>query len=383
MSSPPAAESVDIPLRVKKMTALSGEVPAPPKPLQDASGYTKDRLELGLEYANAVIRINGRNLSPIGRRTLSIYKEACTQLLLLNEGDYMDIKGVEKVRSELLGTIRMFEESRAYKACLTVTESKHSEELAKEILRLQRTTFYARYGDVFGDARKLLRHEAEAGKVTVWSGLNQRYWTTISKTLIAEKPWFIRDHPRYPENPQTWVATHALQMRTDELCGPNPRDEGKVNKEIHEEIHKALAQRLRSERKSREMSSRVASAELDGEMERAKRQKREWDRLQNITSNVHSLKVAYENSWGKMLPPVNPTADPWMGGMESEPALESASESEFEPEHKPTPSSSPTPEMMDVIEPDTIMGLGDGIGDGDIQLGGSDSEYEPEEYNMY
>ncbi|ELR04062.1 hypothetical protein GMDG_06571 [Pseudogymnoascus destructans 20631-21] len=338
MSSPPAAESVDIPLRVKKMTALSGEVPAPPKPLQDASGYTKDRLELGLEYANAVIRINGRNLSPIGRRTLSIYKEACTQLLLLNEGDYMDIKGVEKVRSELLGTIRMFEESRAYKACLTVTESKHSEELAKEILRLQRTTFYARYGDVFGDARKLLRHEAEAGKVTVWSGLNQRYWTTISKTLIAEKPWYerlLRREQVYDECPthltmvetcnrlrfqtddmiaaiyhyaqrnellhanllpiirdgnysdlatmlqkdyvhvpcivqagvilekvllnviETMIniATHALQMRTDELCGPNPRDEGKVNKEIHEEIHKALAQRLRSERKSREMSS--------------------------------------------------------------------------------------------------------------------------------
>ncbi|OBT80753.1 hypothetical protein VF21_00138 [Pseudogymnoascus sp. 05NY08] len=506
MSSPPAPESVDIPLRVQKRTAPSGEVPAPPQPLQDASGYTKDRLELGLEYANAVLLINGRNLPPIGRRTLSLYKEACTQLLLLNEGGYTDIKGVEKVRSELLGTIRMFEESRKYKPCLSVARSKDEAELAEEIMRLQRTAFYARYGDVFGEACKLLRHEAEAGKVTGWSGLNHRYWTTISKLLVDEKPWykrlhkgepvydecpthltvietckrlgfetddmiaaiyhyaqrnellhsnllplikdgnytdlaimlqkdyvhvpcvveageviqeklflnvieaminvwFIKDDPEAPENPQTWVATKALKMRAGQLRGPSPRDEAKVNKEITEEIHKALARRLRSERKSREMSAvfesaliladpkkrvkRVASAELEGEMEGAKRQKREWDKLENLTWNVHSLKVAYEDTWGEFLPPAIPLADPWLDGMEyepspePEPAPESASESESEPAHKHTPSPSPTPEIMNIVEPDVIMGLGGGIEDGDIELGGTDSEDEPQEYDMY
>ncbi|OBT88064.1 hypothetical protein VE02_03619 [Pseudogymnoascus sp. 03VT05] len=257
MSSPPASESVGIPLRVQKRPAPSEKVPAPPQPLQHASGYTKSRLEQGLEYANAVLLINGTNLPPIGRRTLSLYKEACTQLILLNEGEYTDIKGVEKVRSELLGTIRMFEESRKYKPCLSVANSKDEAELAREIMRFQRTAFYARYGDVFGEACKLLRHEAEAGKVTGWSGLNKHYWRLEAGEVIQEKvllnvietminTWFIRDDPNHPLNPQTWDATHALKKLTEALCKPNPRDrdEDKVNKAIHSEITKALTQRL-------------------------------------------------------------------------------------------------------------------------------------------
>ena len=49
---------------------------------------------------------------------------------------------------------------------------------------VERTAFYALYGDIFGETYRTLRYEAEAGKVTGWSGLNQRYWTSISKTLI-------------------------------------------------------------------------------------------------------------------------------------------------------------------------------------------------------
>lgn len=421
------------------------EVPPPPQPLRDAAGYTKGRIKFGLAYADAVLRVNRRNLSPIGRRTISIYKEACLQLLSLGERDYSDVEGVEEVRLELLGTVRIFEESRAYKACLTITETKDAEELANELLRLQRTAFYARYGDIFEEICRILRHEAEAGKVTGWSGLNHQYWTSISKTLIEERPWyqrlhkgenvyekcpthltiietchrlgfqtddmlaaiyhyaqrnellhanllpmirdgnyadlamtlkkdyvhvpcivqageiiqenvllnvieaminlwFVRDDRRHPENPQTWVATEALKMRTDELCGPNPQGDGKINKAINEEINKALARQMRAERRSRELSGifetdlmisdpkkrvkRVASAELEGELERAKRQRREWDKLQNITNNVHTMKMAYEDTWGALLPPANSIADPWMDGLDLEPEAESASDAE-------------------------------------------------------
>ena len=34
---------------------------------------------------------------------------------------------------------------------------------------------YARYGDIFGEACRMLRPEAELSKVTGWSGLSQRY----------------------------------------------------------------------------------------------------------------------------------------------------------------------------------------------------------------
>ncbi|KFY33634.1 hypothetical protein V494_07452 [Pseudogymnoascus sp. VKM F-4513 (FW-928)] len=443
MSSPPASE---VSIRVRKRgDTLPGcqEIPPPSQPLQNAAGYTHDRIQLGLHYADAVIRVNGRNLSPIGRRTLSIYRDACLQLLSLDEKDYSDVERLEEVRRELLGTVRMFEESRAYKACLAITKTKDAEELSNELLRLLQTAFYARYGDIFGEACRILRHEAEAGKVIGWSGLNKRYWTSISKTLIEEKPWyerlhkgedvydqcpthltvietchrlgfktddmlaaiyhyaqrnellhtnllpmirdgnyadlamtlkndyvqvpcivqdgeviqekvllnvieamidlwFVRDDPDYPENPQAWVATNALKMRARELRGPNPQDEGKVNKAINEEINKALARRMRAERRSREISGifesdliisdpkkrvkRVASADLEGELKRAKRQKREWDKLQRITSNVYTMKEAYEDMWGEFLPPANPIHDPSLDGLDPEPEDEPADE---------------------------------------------------------
>lgn len=49
---------------------------------------------------------------------------------------------------------------------------------------VERPTFSSRCGDIFREACGTLRHEAEAGKVTGLSGLNQQYWTSISKTLI-------------------------------------------------------------------------------------------------------------------------------------------------------------------------------------------------------
>lgn len=60
-----------------------------------------------------------------------------------------------EVRLEF-GSVRILEESRAYKARLSITETKDAEELLNELLRLQRTVFYARYGDIFGEACRTL-----------------------------------------------------------------------------------------------------------------------------------------------------------------------------------------------------------------------------------
>jgi hypothetical protein len=39
----------------------------------------------------------------------------------------------------------------------------------------------------------------------------------------------------------------------------------------------------------------MSPVELKAGLERAKRQKKQWDKLENLTSNVHSRKVAYED----------------------------------------------------------------------------------------
>lgn len=39
----------------------------------------------------------------------------------------------------------------------------------------------------------------------------------------------------------------------------------------------------------------ILSVELKAGLERAKRQTKEWDKLENLTSKVHPRKVAYED----------------------------------------------------------------------------------------
>ena len=55
---------------------------------------------------------------------------------------------------------------------------------------------------------------------------------------------------------------------------------------------------------------RVASSELEEEVARAKRQKKDWDRLQNLMWQVRKMSETYNADWGTDLPPLVPHADP-------------------------------------------------------------------------
>lgn len=160
---------------------LPQEILDPPKPLQNAANYDRKRMGNALLYVESTLRNLTRKLSPIGMRALLLYKDACARFLEMEVREMFDKKDedLEAARAELIATIRMYEQSMQFTACLKVTRSPDAQTLQDELLNLQRTAFYARYGELFAVVCRQLKHEAEAKKVEGWQSLHYKYWTEI------------------------------------------------------------------------------------------------------------------------------------------------------------------------------------------------------------
>jgi hypothetical protein len=190
------------------------EILESPKPLKDAGAYDEQRLKQGLKYADWALRNMERKLSPIGARGLMLYKEACARLLDLDEGKTCE-EGedtMQEVRDEYLGTIRIYERSIQFTACLRTTRTADAQSLQDELVKLQRLAFYARYGDILAAACRELKREAEAKKVEGWRTLNKKYWTDVHKTLADEKAVYekvLNGEPLYDQCPTHFAISQA------------------------------------------------------------------------------------------------------------------------------------------------------------------------------
>jgi hypothetical protein len=192
------------------------EILEPPKPQKDCGEYDEKRLRVGLKYADWTLRNSTRKVSPIGQRGLMIYKEACARLLDLDNGETRDDDDgentVQEVRDEYLSTVRMYERSIQYTACLRITRTEDAQALQDELVKLQRLAFYARYGDILAMACRQLKSEAEAKKVEGWQTLSKTYWTDVNKTLIKEKSLWkkvMKGEPLHAECPTHMAISQA------------------------------------------------------------------------------------------------------------------------------------------------------------------------------
>lgn len=188
-SSPP-------PLRVRKRSDPEGDTNSasmPPLPLVD-NNYTPEVLKERLAYAKMVLHDSERKLTPIGARALKLYENACERLLDLEDGEIGEQGGeeLEEMKSEWKSTLRTFEQSMQYTACMIVTRSSDAQQLQDQLLLLQKAAFYARYGDVLAHVCKQLKAQAESRKVDGWEMLQKRYWTDIDANLQEEKPAYNR-----------------------------------------------------------------------------------------------------------------------------------------------------------------------------------------------
>ncbi|MCJ1387563.1 hypothetical protein MMC18_000406 [Xylographa bjoerkii] len=168
------------------------EAPEPPTP---SSSLNQQKLRRGLMYADLLLRNTNRKLSPIGARALKMYKDACTAILDLElqisdleEGEIIeeDEEKVQALKVRWAATIRIYEKSIQYHACLHSTSTSSAQELQDRLVELLQTTFYAQYGDMFTEACRVVTTTAEAKKVDDWNALCKTYWTDISQRLVAE-----------------------------------------------------------------------------------------------------------------------------------------------------------------------------------------------------
>jgi hypothetical protein len=182
---------------VQVITAL---ISPPPVPQPTAAGeiYEVQKIKSGLYYADYTLRDESRMLSPIGQRGLLQYREACAQLLNLEtelaeieEGEYLkdelEENEINACRLEWAATLRTYEESLQYYACLRATATDSAQELQEKTVELLQTLFYCRYGDLFGEACRLLQKQSEVMKVQGWYQLSKSYWTDTAKMLNKEK----------------------------------------------------------------------------------------------------------------------------------------------------------------------------------------------------
>lgn len=172
-SSIPSLPPLKLRKRAKTKTLLGNEYEEVvaktfdlPMPLQYPLGYNEEHLKQGLKFADSAVRHPELKLSPIGTHALRLYKDACAQLLDLEEGDTSDEDeaDVQTMKDECISTIRTYEQSFQFVAYLRVTRTSDAQKLQEEIVNLQWTTFYARYGDMLAEACRQLKKEAEAKK---------------------------------------------------------------------------------------------------------------------------------------------------------------------------------------------------------------------------
>ena len=200
------------------------DVPLPPQPSQSVLDYKEKNLKERLIYADRAIRNPNRKLSPIGTRALKLYKDACARLLDLEEGEVYEggEEELEEAKHEWRATIRMYEGSIRYTACLLVTRTSDAQTLQDQLLNLQRTAFYARYGDMLAEACRQLKKEAEIKKVDGWQALQKEYWTEIDKKLQREEHAYAQ--VLKGENVHDRCPTHLAISETCNRVGFNMDD---------------------------------------------------------------------------------------------------------------------------------------------------------------
>jgi hypothetical protein len=203
-SSVPSPPQIKLRKRAKTQVLLGDEYlqnitgvdkpPKRPEPHENPAEYDNERIKQGLKYADFILRNPQRKLPPLGIHGLEIYKDACIRLLDMEQGEAYedDEKAVQAAREEWIAQLRMYERSMIYNACLNATRTTEAQELQEAILKLQRSAWYIRYGDIFAEACKGLRSEAEARKVDGWKTLSRNYWTTIYQTIKEEEAAFKR-----------------------------------------------------------------------------------------------------------------------------------------------------------------------------------------------
>ena len=162
------------------LQSLGMEVPGPdevlttPKPENDATQYTKERLGQGLVFVEARLR---KNISPRSAIVLELQKTSIMAALERNEWEKDDF---------LLGQIRIIDHLISDNYFLR--GEPEDEKLQDTLLELKELTFFCRYGDYVGDRLALLRYRSKSENIPGHEHISGKHlWSAIATELKAEE----------------------------------------------------------------------------------------------------------------------------------------------------------------------------------------------------
>jgi len=145
-------------------------------------------------------------------------------MLDIDEGEIFETTAEERkaIEDSHRAFIREAEKGIQINACMQATKTNSAQELQEEILNLQRTAFYGRYGDYFAEICNNLKIAAERGKLAGWKTLSKAYWSDIARQVERERPVYERFykgetglHEKMPTTNAIQVAAYALGLHPD------------------------------------------------------------------------------------------------------------------------------------------------------------------------
>ncbi|PGH05524.1 hypothetical protein GX51_02862 [Blastomyces parvus] len=181
------------------------DVTSPPPPVQN---YTVENLKDRITYVDRVLRNSQRKPSPIGVRALLIYKDTCARLLDLEQEDG-ELTGVKDIWR---ATLRKYDQSLHNTPCLQVACSSDAQILQDRLIKLQKTTFYARYADLFAELCIRPEPGIEAAEQLYWADI----WTKLQLEDDASYRRVFSGVQYHQENP-----THSAIYRAWDRIGLN------------------------------------------------------------------------------------------------------------------------------------------------------------------
>lgn len=183
----------------------------PPRPELHPKDYTDARVQVGIDYADRRLRSVKRKPSPILQKLLLIYKGACSDFLHQKEKKFENVR-----QNKLLSEIRNHEEEMTRRPWVNAVGDEFTESLQRELIKLRRLQFFARYGDYTQRVAHQLRDSSRRAQTENWSEISWAFqWSDISQRITVEADhWKLYGSSKGIDDVKTTYAVYQSCQQT-------------------------------------------------------------------------------------------------------------------------------------------------------------------------
>lgn len=183
----------------------------PPRPELHPKDYSDARVRAGIDFADRRLRSVKRKPSPILQKLLLIYKGACSEFLYQKERKFENVR-----QNKLLSEIRNYEEEMARRPWVNAVGDEFTGSLQRELIKLRRLQFFARYGDYTQRVAHQLRNSSRRAQTENWREISGAFqWSDISQRITVEGDhWELYGSSKGIDDVKTTYAVYQSCQQT-------------------------------------------------------------------------------------------------------------------------------------------------------------------------